>query len=738
MIAASKTRFGLITVCLAVLALRAPALSSDIRIAEAKLLGDNAAAQLSSKIVTYAAKDFFYIEEDNQLTGLSSVPFGGMRVFKVSHGFQVGARVDVFGYMHTDEDKERYLLCTTAAQAGTGTVAPWMTNNRTIGGSDWHFNAQTGAGQQGVGPGGGLNNVGLLLRTTGIVNCVDPSGLFAYIDDGSGAYDGNTLGPLGDTVPGVRIVLSSGSALPKTTAYVAATGVSSLETVGGKPARAILATTLSQVGSSTIVSGMDMLRVAGGEFLMGNTGVGDDATDGYPREYPQHPVYVPTFWLSMCEITRGQYRQFVQAGGYSNPSYWSVAGCSWKLISGRTQPTYWADTQTWEEWSRPDISVGSFVQGDSNPVVGVTYYEAEAFCKWAGGRLPTEAEWEKAARWDGTPRIYPWGNNAGKSKCNDWYDVACPGYRTAPVVAGSGGGALQVAGTLLVSLDARNLGSVPNEWVNQAPGLGNFTKLGSPSVQTVDGVVAMVFDGGSDAYIGPISPSSICGANTRSVEVWAYNPSLDNEETTVSWAKRGGPTATTCTFNFGSNAEWGAVGHWGNDLGWNGNPPTSTWRYLVYTYDGTTDRVYDNAAFKNSKVITLSTYSGQHIDVATQNDSSGNPGAMPGSLSIAAVRIHTGVLSADQIKTNYLLDAARMRAVNVSPYGCADMAGNVWEWTQDWYKSYPGSAAPFDKTGAARALRGGGWYGIYGDRCASRWFLAPGSTDNDVGFRVAY
>jgi len=176
------------------------------------------------------------------------------------------------------------------------------------------------------------------------------------------------------------------------------------------------------------VAPMEMIYIPAGSFLMGTP----DSYASYHAEFehPQHSVTLSGYWIGQHEVTRGEYRQFMNAGGYTNSAYWSTDGWSWK--GSRTQPSlYWADSQEWGS--------GWFTQTDNHPVVGVSYYEAEAFCNWAGGHLPTEAQWEKAARWTGThPNIYPWGDAWDVEKCNTFLDHQGAGggylkFQSAPV-----------------------------------------------------------------------------------------------------------------------------------------------------------------------------------------------------------------------------------------------------------------------------------------------------------------
>ncbi len=136
---------------------------------------------------------------------------------------------------------------------------------------------------------------------------------------------------------------------------------------------------------------------------------GDIWHEFYYRETPLHQVTVNAFNLARYPVTNGLYAQFIAADGYANGDYWTPEGWAWQQHTHRTQPRMWDDPK---------------YAGSDRPVVGVSWFEAMAFTRWASAatgqaiRLPTEAEWEWAARGDNPRWLYPWGGVWDAAKLN--------------------------------------------------------------------------------------------------------------------------------------------------------------------------------------------------------------------------------------------------------------------------------------------------------------------------------
>jgi formylglycine-generating enzyme required for sulfatase activity len=121
-----------------------------------------------------------------------------------------------------------------------------------------------------------------------------------------------------------------------------------------------------------------------------------------------HPLSLPDYWLARYPVTNAQYAHFIEAGGYREKRWWTDTGWAWRRENQIQQPRYWND----KKWNASSL-----------PIVGISWYEAVAFCQFACSvtnkeiRLPTEAEWEKGAR-GSQGFVYPWGNEWRPEYCN--------------------------------------------------------------------------------------------------------------------------------------------------------------------------------------------------------------------------------------------------------------------------------------------------------------------------------
>lgn len=187
-----------------------------------------------------------------------------------------------------------------------------------------------------------------------------------------------------------------------------------------------------------------MVYILGGTFMMGG-----DNEQADTDEFPKHQVTVSSFWMDEHEVTNAQFQEFVEATGYittaeKKPDWEELKK---QLPPGTPKPdenqlvaaslvftppaqavdlidySQWWSWVAGASWKHPE-GPGSDIKGRENyPVIHISWDDAMAYCKWAGKRLPTEAEWEYAARGGMQNTIYPWGNehiSQGKAKANYW------------------------------------------------------------------------------------------------------------------------------------------------------------------------------------------------------------------------------------------------------------------------------------------------------------------------------
>jgi formylglycine-generating enzyme required for sulfatase activity len=209
----------------------------------------------------------------------------------------------------------------------------------------------------------------------------------------------------------------------------------------GDPRRGVGIIPATSAAPTTILPDVDWVEIPAGPFTMGS---GQDDKMAWDDERPAHTLDMAAFWIGRYPITNAQYQPFVEGGGYDRADYWSVEGWAWRQgaaadlspidddelrknyegwLAGRPaerrdRPFWWDDPK----WSAP-----------TRPVVGITWYEALAYCRWLDGilragdrfpfpvghvlQLPSEAEWEKAARGAQGLR-WPWANTWQEGAAN--------------------------------------------------------------------------------------------------------------------------------------------------------------------------------------------------------------------------------------------------------------------------------------------------------------------------------
>ncbi|MBC7652897.1 MAG: SUMF1/EgtB/PvdO family nonheme iron enzyme, partial [Oligoflexus sp.] len=188
----------------------------------------------------------------------------------------------------------------------------------------------------------------------------------------------------------------------------------------------------------------EMVKIAGGAYMMGG-----DNSQADKDEYPKHKVTVDGFYMDIHEVTNAQFKAFVNATGYittaeKKPDWEELKKQlppgtpkpdESKLVPSSlvfTPPNHPVDLNNYSQWwswvpganwknpSGPNCNIKG---KDNYPVVQISWDDATAYCKWVGKRLPTEAEWEFAARGGKQNKIYPWGDegiSVGKPKANSW------------------------------------------------------------------------------------------------------------------------------------------------------------------------------------------------------------------------------------------------------------------------------------------------------------------------------
>ena len=496
--------------------------------------------------------------------------------------------------------------------------------------------------------------------------------------------------------------------------------------------------TMAPIAVQTMVWEKDdavMVYVPAGEFTMGSD-------KGDSDERPVHTVYLDAFYIDRTEVTNARYRACVKAEACDAPS----------------NTTYYDNAD--------------YAQ---HPVVYVSWNDADAYCRWAGKRLPTEAEWEKAAR--GTDgRTYPWGEGID---CDHAQYDGCAG-KTVSVESNPKGaspyGALDMVGNVWEWLA---------DWYNsdyydqsprsnpRGPNSGEYRVLrgGSWNFQPND------VRGAERGMRHPDEPSPVAGFRCPGLPStppgMVYVPAgefimgstdadvdnamalcnEDRDDCKRYWFEVEQPQHTVCLDAFYIDRCEVTNAQFAQFLNEQGNQEEEGVTWLDIGSEDclitqTEEQHQPKSGYEEHPVIMVSWYgaraycewAGKRLPTEAEWEKAarGTDGR----------RYPWGNSEPDCNRANYndcvgLTTIVGSYPAGASPYGVLDMADNVREWVADWYDSdyysqSPGSNPPGPDSGEYRGLRGGCWYADpWGAYCAVRRRIEPGSRLNYVGFRCA-
>lgn len=479
----------------------------------------------------------------------------------------------------------------------------------------------------------------------------------------------------------------------------------------------------------------DWVTIPAGQFLMGSIPARDACA--YPDEAPQHKVDVEALSMTRAPVTNDQYRIFVESVGYQPPGHW---------LGGH-------------------VPLGR----GNHPVTYVDWHDAQAFCLWAGVRLPTEAEWEKTARGlDG--RTWPWGeqvptaslinydNNVGDTSPFNCYPEGSSPYNALDM----GGNVWEWTATLY-----RHYPYLVNDGREDPQSPDRRSLRGGTYIHPARNVRCAdrhaSYPTARDVYIGfRVAKSNFVKARLDLKFDWIFVPSgeflmgndfstePENEPDTLNYPRSRHAANHPADFDnecpqhlvyvpnmqisrtpvtnlqyqqFIVATGYPAPGHWSTD-----SIPANLADHPVVYVDW-----HDAQAFCRWAEVALPT------EAVWEKAARGNDGR----------QWPWGNNKPDATLANYCRDPKTgiTTPVNTyssaaSPDGVLDMAGNVWEWVSTAYRPYPytsedGRENPTNKE--QRVLRGGSFYSPHGRylRCATRSMSHPNRRRDHIGFRVA-